>query len=282
MRKPIRIADRPIRTPRWPGWDHQRPRQWHGLMTSVAAAGNGFLGHGLYRGLASEAELVLVQVAGAEGRIGNPAIARALRWLEQHAEEFGLSVVSLSLGGDTVEPLRGNPVDEAVAALVRRGVVVVAAAGNDGVRRLVPPGTAPEAITVGGLDDRSLLDPAQRELWHSNYGEGSDGTAKPEVVAPSLWVVAPVLPHTALAQEAQGLFERRAAGDPAVEPRIQELKLVTPFYQHVEGTSFAAPVVASLVACLREAAPALAPAGIARLLCATARRVPGGAATLLT
>jgi serine protease AprX len=262
-------------TPRWPGWDHQRPRQWHGLMTSVAAAGNGFLAHGLYRGLASEAELVLVQVAGADGRIGNPAIARALHWLERHAEELGLSVVSLSLGGDVVEPLRGNPVDEAVAALVRRGVVVVAAAGNDGVRRLVPPGTAPEAITVGGLDDRSLLDPAQRELWHSNYGEASDGTAKPELVAPSLWVVAPVLPHTALAQEAQGLFERRAAGDPAVELRIRELKLVTPFYQHVEGTSFAAPVVASLVACLREAAPGLSPAGVARLLCATARRVPG-------
>ena len=55
----------------WPGWDAGRPKQWHGLMTAVTAAGNGWLSHGLYRGLASEAEVVLIQVRNRRGRITN-------------------------------------------------------------------------------------------------------------------------------------------------------------------------------------------------------------------
>src|SRR6185295_10558342 len=34
---------------------------WHGMMTSVVACGNGALSGGLYRGIASEARLVLVR-----------------------------------------------------------------------------------------------------------------------------------------------------------------------------------------------------------------------------
>src|SRR5262245_53028402 len=49
--------------------------QWHGTQTSVVAAGNGHLSSGLYRGLASDAELVLVKVSQA-GRITEENIAR--------------------------------------------------------------------------------------------------------------------------------------------------------------------------------------------------------------
>src|SRR5215831_11875949 len=36
--------------------------QWHGTQTSIAAAGNGHLSEGVYRGLAYESQLVLVKV----------------------------------------------------------------------------------------------------------------------------------------------------------------------------------------------------------------------------
>ena len=49
-----------------------------------------------------------------------------------------------------------------------------------------------KGITVGGLDDRNNFDPDDVVVWTSNYGLATDGAAKPEVVAPSLWVVAPV------------------------------------------------------------------------------------------
>ena len=268
----------PDEEPRWPGSDEARPAQWHGLMTSVVAAGNGHLSHGLYRGLAPEADLVLVQAMNERGRIGNDAIVRALEWLEQHAASLGVRVVSLSLGGEPVEPLAGNPVDTAVQRLVANGISVIVAAGNDGERRLVPPGTAPLAVTVGGVDDRNSFDHAETALWHSSYGETAFGATKPELVAPSLWVVAPLLPGSELAHEAAGLFRRRAEGDPSVEARLAETKLVTPHYQHVEGTSFAAPITAGIVATMLEASPALQPRRVRELLVAACRPIPGAPA----
>lgn len=267
----------PEELPRWPGWDAGAAEQWHGLMTSTVAAGHGGLAHGLYRGLASDVEVVLVQVRQPDGHITNAGIVRALSWLRRHAAEFGVRVVNLSLGGELVEPLARNPVDEAVAALVEDGLVVVVAAGNDGERRLVPPGTAPSALTIGGLDDRNVFDDEERQLWHSNYGTTSELLPKPELVAPSLRVVAPLLPGSALAVEAATLFARRATGEPDVEARLAELRLVTPHYQHVEGTSFAAPIVASAVACMLEANPALTPRRVRELLVQACHSVPGAA-----
>lgn len=277
-REPVQVRGFGVgERPAWPGWNAGDSGQWHGLMTSAVAAGNGVLSHGLYRGIAPEAELVLIQVREPSGRITNASVARALDWLRWEGPDLGVKVVNVSLGGDFVSPLAGNPVDQAVAALIARGIVVVAAAGNDGQRRLVPPGTAPEALTIGGIDDKSTFDPAARELWHSNYGEAVGGQPKPEVVAPSLWVVAPILPGSMVETEAADLFLRRAAGDAAVEPRLAALKMVTPHYQHVEGTSFAAPIVAGVVACMLEANPALTPRRIRELLTAAACSVPGAA-----
>jgi serine protease AprX len=162
-----------------------------------------------------------------------------------------------------------------VTALHERGIAVVAASGNDGERRLVPPATSPDALTVGGLDDRNTLERSERTLWHSNYGEGTSGVLKPELVAPSLYVVAPLLPDTPTATEAQALFARRRAGDSDVEPRIAAQKLVTPHYQHVEGTSFAAPIVAGVIACMLEANPGLSPSRVRHLLLGAAQVVEG-------
>src|SRR5919109_835820 len=153
--------------PSWPGWDAAAPHQWHGLMTSAVAAGNGWLSHGFYRGIASEADLVLIQVREDDGHISNASITRALVWLREHGPQLGVRLVSMSVSGDPVTTLAGNMVDEAVAALVAANMTVVVAAGNDGQRRLVPPATAPLALTVGGLDDMNTFDHAARSLWHS-------------------------------------------------------------------------------------------------------------------
>ncbi len=274
----LRVRSRrfkPQQKPQWPGWKDMRPAQWHGMMTSCSAAGNGWLSHGLYHGLASEADLVLVQVREADGRIHNGSITRALRWLLRKRSALNIRVVSISVGGDPLNQTGGDEVEDAVSNLVRAGVTVIAAAGNDGQRQLFPPATAPQAITVGGIDDRNVLDDSKMVLWHSNYGASSHGGFKPELVAPSLWVVAPVLPGSGVALEAEQLFKRRAMGDTTVDARIAELKLVTPYYQHVEGTSFAAPIVASTVACMLEANPGLTPLQVRTLLEGAARPVPG-------
>ena len=264
----------PDEQPRWPGWNDGAPSKGHGLMTSAVAAGNGWLSHGLYRGLASEAQLVLVKVRNDAG-IGNAAIARALNWLRAQGPALGVRVVSLSVVGDPAWP---NLVDPLVAALVADGISVVAAAGNDGQRGLVPPASSPDALTVGGLDDHNTFSHAELSVWRSNYGTAVDGALKPELVAPSIWVVAPELLDTATALEASALFAHRAAGTAGVEARIAELKMVTPHYQHVDGTSVAAPLVASTIACMLQANPALTPRLVRDVLTTTAHRIPGSSA----
>ena len=261
--------------PNWPDWNGARDWQWHGTMTSTVAAGNGFLSHGLYSGLAHAAELALIQVRDSGGHISSASIHRALEWILKHGPELGIRIVSLSVSGDPVSPLAGNAVDEAVAALVDAGISVVAAAGNDCQRTLLPPATAPRALTVGGIDDKNTFSHEEVALWHSNYGSASNEVPKPDLVAPSIWVAAPVLPNTSVAEEAQDLFVRHKQRDPVANGRIADLKLITPHYQHVEGTSFAAPIVASCIACLLEANPALTPLLVRDVLKDTAHLIPG-------
>jgi Subtilase family len=115
----------PDETPKWPDWDGAHDWQWHGTMTSTVAAGNGFLSHGLYSGLAHEAELVLIQVRDSSEHISSASIHRALVWILKHSPELRIRIVSLSVSGDPVSPLAGNDVDEAVSALVEAGISVV-------------------------------------------------------------------------------------------------------------------------------------------------------------
>ncbi len=265
-------------TPTWPGWDKAEPWQWHGMMTSTVAAGNGYLSHGLYAGLASEADLVLIQVRNSDGRITDQTLLRALAWLAEHSESLGVRVISMSVSGDAKEVRPDNPVDAAIENLVKRGISVVAASGNDGVRKLIPPATAPLTLTVGGIDDHNTFSRDEVALWHSNYGSASNEVLKPELVAPSIWVAAPVLPGSEVEREALELFGRRGKENGEVVRRMRELKLITPHYQHVDGTSFAAPIVASTIACMLEANRGLTPLLVRDLLRATAYPVAGAAA----
>jgi serine protease AprX len=273
-RRVLARSFRPTQVPRWPGWDGGSPYLWHGLMTSSIAAGNGGLSGGRFRGVAPDADLVLVQARDRHGRISNAVIARALDWLRREGPRWGVRVVNVSVYGDPVGPGEPNPVDEAVERLVGSGVVVTAAAGNDGRYGLLPPATAPAALAVGGVDDHNSPDPRAWRLWHGNFGPASDGSPKPDLLAPSFGLVAPVLPESAIAAEARELFDRQALGDPGLGPRLAALKLVARNYQHMEGTSVAAPAVAGVVACLLQAHPGLTPDRVRDLLTAACHRLP--------
>ncbi len=275
---------------------------WHGTQTCVAAAGSGRLSDGVYRGLASEAPLVLVRV-GRGGRISDAAIERGLEWVLANRERHAIRVVSMSLGGDGDRTLSESRVNRLAEEAVAQGMVLVAAAGNSGcgpAPRAVPPATAPSVIAVGGYDDAN--DPERRSLaaYCSSFGVTADGLVKPELIAPAMWVAAPILPGTAAYRRAQALARLAAAPDyrlvrlgDEVRSEIPELprdaaalrgwveetlrteKIVAAHYQHVDGTSFAAPVVASVVALMLEANPALAPMDVRRILLQTAQPVAG-------
>ena len=286
------------------GADFREPRvvSWHGLMTSAAAAGNGALSQGRYAGIASDADVILVKISDPRNRVRERDIIRGLRWVLDNHRRYGIDIVNISVGGDKSGLERDSVIDRMVGRLVRRGVIVVAAAGNAGRSDLYPPASAAESITVGGIDDQNVLDAERRRMYGSNWGRMADGGLKPEVVAPSMWLAAPVLPGTKIAEQnllldrlwraddeelpallastyrvlgfpeevlRQSLAKQRAR----VREKLVENKFVTPYYQHVDGTSFAAPIVSSVLAQMLEANPDLGPEEAKALIVATAERL---------
>jgi serine protease AprX len=277
--------------------------RWHGTQTSVVAAGNGQLSDGTYKGLASEAWLVLVK-ASEEGQISEDNIARGIEWVIENRERYNIRVLNISLGGDEDVPCSRSIIDQAAEEAIRQGILVVTAAGNSGNdgQHSIPPANSPSVITVGGYDDQNNLNGEGLDLYHSNFGATADGSIKPEIIAPAMWVAAPILPGTseyelaealskiavapdyqlpALARELSEKIELPTAlalkGAPAirafVESALSERKIVSAHYQHVDGTSFAAPIVTSIVTQKIEANPELTPGAIKNILISTADRI---------
>lgn len=292
-------AERPMLSPH----DAIESWQWHGTQTSVVAAGNGAHSDGVYRGLAADAELVLVK-ASARGRITEDNIARGIEWVIENRERFNIRVLNISLGGDEDLDCAKSIIDQAAEEAISQGIVVVCAAGNSGGegKHSIPPANSPSVITVGGYDDKNDLDPATIDLYHSNFGPTADGTVKPEIIAPAMWVAAPIVPGTKLYERAETLAQLLAAPDYELGKRWRELasklqlkeqilgggalriraylesllseeKIIAAHYQHVDGTSFAAPIVASIVAQMIEANPNLTPAAVKNILVSTADRI---------
>src|SRR6266404_1959098 len=72
---------------------------WHGMMTSVVAAGNGHLSEGFYRGIAPNANVVLVKI-GKTGHIPEANIQLGLQWILKNREKYAIQIVNISAGGD--------------------------------------------------------------------------------------------------------------------------------------------------------------------------------------
>ncbi len=277
---------------------------WHGMMTSVVACGNGFLSSGNYRGIASEADVVLVKV-GTASRIHHKDITAGLRWVIEHQKEFNIRIVNLSCGGDFEASYLTDELSQVAEEAVKAGMIVVCAAGNSGNSEkhlVLPPASAPSVITVGGVNDHNTLEFDDNEPFHSSYGPTIDGLQKPEIIAPSIWLAAPILPGTPTAEEAEFISLLHEAPDSKLKDLLNEhqginaeldaavelppylirqlinikahdTNIIDGNYKHVDGTSFAAPIVSSVIAQMLEANPNLTPQRVKRILIDTAIRL---------
>lgn len=289
-----------------PSFGRAQAQSWHGLMTTCIGVGSGFMSAGRYRSLAPQASVVLVKTGNRRNprHITERDIGRALKWVTAQRERLNIRIINISLGGDHPSIGKLTELDEKVEEATAAGMTVVCAAGNTGDKRLIPPASAPSAITVGGLDDQNSLDRRQHQMYRSSYGHGAHGLRKPDVIAPAMWLAAPMLPRTATHNEALFLWKLERASDrelerhlrtaealkrfskktlglglaeirAAIRERMIEQKFIHPHYQHVDGTSMAAPIVSAIAAQMLEANPALTPLQVKALLTATAEPVPG-------
>jgi subtilisin family serine protease len=134
----------------------------HGTHVAGIAAGEGLA---MPAGAAPGCVLLPVRVLGAMRHEGRPVgaglvdnINTALKW----AIDQGADVVNMSFG--LPHTGGGLPHREVVEYGLRRGVVLVAAAGNDGRRELYYPGSLPGVIAVGATD------PVDEVAPFSTYG----------------------------------------------------------------------------------------------------------------
>ena len=207
-------------------------------------------------GVAPEADFILAKTedASSELPIEEDRWIAGLEW----ADSLGADIVNSSLGyrtwddgsGYTYEDLDGLTALTTVAAelAVARGIVMVAAAGNEGNTSgpyVDAPADGRGVIAVGSI---SLT--GDRIAGTSSHGLTADNRIKPDVVAPG-----------------QGLVVARGRSAP---PDLRDSFALSE-YQRLSGTSFAAPLVAGVSALLLQIHPEWGPQEVADALRQTAR-----------
>ncbi|HEY0705832.1 MAG TPA: S8 family peptidase [Polyangia bacterium] len=124
---------------------------------TIAQATNNKLG---VAGVAFGAKIMPLKVLSAQGSGSMGAIAQAIRYAADH----GAQVINMSLGG----PFPVTAIRTAVKYAKEKGVVVVAAAGNDGRGRVGYPAHYPEVFAVAATQFDETT------TFYSNWGPEID------------------------------------------------------------------------------------------------------------
>ncbi|MFE9774302.1 type VII secretion-associated serine protease mycosin [Streptomyces sp. NPDC005931] len=152
-----------------------RPWARHGTAMAGIVAGHG---HGPGRtegvmGIAPEAKILPVRViledgdpARAKARSSRGhALAEGIRWAADH----GADVINLSLGDDSASAHPEPGEDEAIQYALRKGVAVVASAGNGGEKgdRISYPAAYPGVIAVTAVDRYGTRASFSTRRWYA-------------------------------------------------------------------------------------------------------------------
>ena len=241
-----------------PATDGRADPVGHGTTVAAMIAGRADDSVGI-RGLAPLAKILPVRVLDDDNKYDDAStVANGLRW----AVDNGATVVNLSLGG----AVRSSVLADAIAYAAAHDVVVVACTGNrNGAAAGAGPGTGPG----GGSDDRSddIWYPAREPGVVAVAGLTSGGTGGPSgsptggpkrqtasVPPDSLWTGSITGSRTVLTAPAANLTGARPGG-----------------YWRVQGTSFAAPLVAATAALVRSRWPGMSAANVINRMIRTAR-----------
>jgi len=205
-------------------------------------------------------------------------------------------VINMSLGGDALEPVEKAALDRAIA----NGVIVVAAAGNEGEAGMSYPGAYSPVISAGSVGwTGEWLRPGagpRYRMWWLQYpnapilpgsGDTSDPTSVAEVyvsdfssralagqqldvLAPGSWVRGPLpgdpgFNHLPWWSNGKGSLRGRNSGN----------------FFYVGGTSMATPHVASVAALLLQKNASLTQAQVESILKSSALAIPAASSRLV-
>lgn len=116
------------------------------VATTAAAAGNDRVG---IAGMCWRCRVMPIKVLSSNGHGTQSNVAAGVRWAVDH----GADVINMSIASATSTLLLAD----AVAYAIRKGVIVVAAAGNSGTSRRMYPAAFPGVISVAATNETDRL-----------------------------------------------------------------------------------------------------------------------------
>jgi len=182
----------------------------HGTHMTSIIAHNGAASHsgiptGTFKGVAPDANLVIVKAFDVAGKGDFLDIVRAVQWIVDNRKRYNIRVLNLSFAARPRWPYWLDPIGQAVMRAWATGITVVAAAGNEGPDPMTigSPGNLPFIITVGAVTDSWT--PGDRDDDYipdfSSRGPTPSAHIKPDVVAPGGHITGITRPGSTLTLE---------------------------------------------------------------------------------
>jgi serine protease AprX len=228
----------------------------HGTHLAGIIAGENTAAADGFSGIAPGVKLTSIKVGVTNGAVDVSQAIAAIDWAVEHRNDDPanpIRVINLAYGTDGTQDYKVDPLTYAVENAWRKGIVVVAAAGNGGVNaRLTNPAYDPFVLTVGAADTQNTVD-ANDDTVASFSSRGS-AARKVDVVAPG-----------------RSIASLRAPGA-LIDQDYPTARSGTRFFRG-SGSSQASAVVSGAVALMLQARPKLTPDNVKNLIKLSSRPV---------
>lgn len=199
----------------------------HGTHVAGIIAGNGYISKKMIAGLNEDAKIIGIKVLNQKGNGKVRSVLKGFEYIVKNKDRYNIRILNISVGGtDNYKDVDNIALIEGVEMLWEKGIVVVAAAGNNGPDKstITAPGVSKKIITVGSSDDLSVI---SNKPVYSGRGPTCRCVIKPDVLC--------------------------------VGSKIPGLSNLGPTYVTKSGTSMSTPIISGAISILLEKNPDMTP-----------------------